>query len=296
MVEAPKKGAIAETLTLAGGDRASRTLGIEVDPAIGSVVQQLLTLGVLPGPEEEEPGERGDRDHRALEHHHDPGPALVGERVDAAGQLGGLVVGIERRPRPHEHVGKHGPDQAHGDHVDDLGAVAEPLRLRQRADQREPDPEPREEEGRVLDPVQQRRVEGGRLVQRRDVPDVEDPRPEDERDHRVGQGADPAQPADREHRLQDRAGQPQDEQQRGDVDDQQVLDHVAGDQLLGELLEGRGDRDEQHDDPGREAGQTPGRHRSALRSQVRGADRVGDPDHCEARRREGLDLEHPARG
>ena len=127
---------------------------------------------------------------RALEHHHDPRPALIGERFDSAGDLERLVVGIERRTRPHQHVREHGADQAHGDDVDDLGAVAEPGRLRQRAESATARCRGRRTRMTgVLDRVQERRVEGRRLIERRDVPDVEDRRPERERDDRVCQSA-----------------------------------------------------------------------------------------------------------
>ena len=68
---------------------------------------------------------------------------------------------------------------------------------------------------------------GRRLVEDRDVPDVEVDRPERQRDQRMGEVAQPVEPADREQRLQQRPGQAEHDQERPQVAHQQVLDHVG---------------------------------------------------------------------
>jgi hypothetical protein len=92
------------------------------------------------------------------------------------------------------------------------------------------------------------------VVQRRDVPDPH--RRDVERDREDGRGEDAGAPLDAEHpprdRAQDRARQPEDDQDRGDVQQQQVLDHVHEEQLLTERVDGAEQRHGGHGDPGEE--------------------------------------------
>ena len=113
----------------------------------------------------------------------------------------------------------------------------------------------------------------GGVVERRDVPEEEVERPERQGDGRVGEDLEAVEDADREDRLQQRAGQAEDEQQRGDVAEQQVLAHVGDDQLLGDVADRgeEGDRDRQQ--AGAEAELAPERHR-------RGRPRRGSIARC----------------
>ncbi len=114
----------------------------------------------------------------------------------------------------------------------------------------------------MLERVQRRRPVGG-VVDRRDVPEVEVDRPQREGDERVGEDLEPVEGADREERLQQRAGQPEDDQQRGDVADQQVLDHVGEHQLVGDVADRAEERDRDRQQAGAEAELAPERHAPA---------------------------------
>ena len=149
-------------------------------------VEQALLLDPLAGDLEEDPGEHAEGEEGALDHHHHAGRALVGERRDPPVALARRVDRVEHRPRPHQHVAEDRPGEADRDHVADLPAGAEPLRLRQRPEDRHPHQAAEEEEGRVLERVH-RRGPVGVLVERRDVPEEEVERPEREGDGRVGE-------------------------------------------------------------------------------------------------------------
>ena len=51
---------------------------VELDAALGGEVEELLALGVVAGPAQEQPGEDRERDDGALGHHHHARGALVG--------------------------------------------------------------------------------------------------------------------------------------------------------------------------------------------------------------------------
>ena len=110
-----------------------------------------------------------------------------------------------------------------------------------------------------------------------------------------------------QQRRQQRPGEAEHEQQRGDVADQQVLGHVGHEQLVGERVDRRAERDREHDQAGDVARLAPGRHRPAARSasvrartpvraatqssdQDRQADRLGPGASAAGRRRAALDL------
>ncbi len=117
------------------------------------------------------------------------------------------------------------------------------------------------------------------LVQRRDVPDVEAGRPQRQRDQRVGQHPQPVDRADRQQRLQQRAGQPEHDQQRGDVADHQVLGHVGQQQLLPHVRQRRHEPGDDQQDSGGEAEDAPGGHRATLAGQRLHPERVGRRRH-----------------
>ena len=78
----------------------------------------------------------------------------------------------------------------------------------------------------------ERAVLGRRLIQHRDVPDVEIDGPERQREQRVRQVSYPPEPAVGEQRLKERPGQAEDDQQGAQIAHQQVLDHVDEDELV----------------------------------------------------------------
>jgi hypothetical protein len=130
----------------------------------------------------------------------------------------------------------------------------------------------------------------GRLVEDRNVPQVEVRGPQREGDERVGERAQPAKPSLGEQRLQQRAGEPEHDQQRGEVPDQQVLAHVGDDQLVADLGAGGDQRRDDQGEAGEEARLPQRAHRATLMPEVDGADRVrgaeeGEREHLQ--RREG---------
>ena len=66
------------------------------------------------------------------------------------------------------------------------------------------------------------------------MPQVEVERPQRERDERVGEDAQAVEEADAQDGRQQRAGEAEHEQQRPEVADEQVLDHVHPEQLVGQ--------------------------------------------------------------
>ena len=109
------------------------------------------------------------------------------------------------------------------------------------------------------------------------MPDVEVDRPEDDRDHRVGEHPQLGDDPDPQHRGEHRPGNPEHQQQRGDVADQQVLGHVRDEQLVGELVDRRAERDGEDEQARGEADPAPQGHRTALVGQPAGPHVVGRP-------------------
>ena len=85
------------------------------------------------------------------------------------------------------------------------------------------------------------RVAQRRLVEDRQVPDVQVDRPQREGDQRMGEHAQAIEEADAQDRRDQRAGEAEHDQQRRDVAEQQVLDHVHVQQFLAGAAE-RGER------------------------------------------------------
>ena len=99
------------------------------------------------------------------------------------------------------------------------------------------------------------------------MPDVEVDGPQRQRDQRVGEELQPVDGPDAQDRREDRPGEAEDEQQRGDVAEQQVLAHVGDEQLLGEVVE-RADEGHEHDhEAAVEADLPPRRRRPPLAAQ-----------------------------
>ena len=87
----------------------------------------------------------------------------------------------------------------------------------------------------------------------------------------------------REQRLEERAGQPEHDQQRPDVPHEEVLRHVGEDQLGIEVTERGEEGDRDQEQAGGEAESPPGRDRPPLARQRHGAERVGRRDEGQRR-------------
>ena len=75
------------------------------------------------------------------------------------------------------------------------------------------------------------------LVEHGQVPPVEVDQPQRECDQWMGEGAQAVEQADPEHGDEQRAGEPQHDQQCRDVAEQEVLDHVHEQQVLADAPE-----------------------------------------------------------
>ncbi len=80
-------------------------------------------------------------------------------------------------------------------------------------------------------------VLGCGLIERRRVPGVDDDDPEADRQHRMHQRSEVAQARGAEDRPEHRAGEPDREQQGRLVGEHRVLDHVAEDEVVPELVQ-----------------------------------------------------------
>ena len=242
---------------------------------------------------QEEPGERDDRDERALEHHQRAREALIGVRRQAEVVVSGLVHVVERRAAPDEDVPDDGRDQPDADDVRELRAGSEPLGRGQRLEDGEPEDDPGAEERDVLDRVQRARLDRP-LVEHREVPEHEVRRPDRERDERVREDAQAHHAGQREDRAEHRAGEPGEQAQRREIAEQQVLRHVEREELL--LSDDR-DRRRECDHEEREAEgeerDPPARHRLVAAGKRPCPHGVGDADEDD--RRELEQVERPAR-
>src|SRR5207244_1159626 len=124
--------------SVADGSRSGRGIGAGLD--------QLLPQLALAGEPEEEPGERADRDERALEHHHAACDSLVGERRDPPTLRRMLVERIEDAAGPEEDVPEDRLEGADAEDIAELPAGAEPGRRGQHLDDRRPHQRPEAEE------------------------------------------------------------------------------------------------------------------------------------------------------
>ena len=195
-----------------------------------------------------------------LDHHHEPGDLLVGERREP---VRAVVVRVERREGEDEHVGQDlparrtAPPRARRGRRDGQPAV------RAGVDEQRPDEHAADHPADVLEVVQ-RLVRGAPRRRGRDVPDREVRRPE-RRTRRAAAAASRARRARRALRASGastRRGEEEDEQrpaqrrdhQRGaEIPDQHVLPHVGREELVVRRAVERPDEREQRDgEPERE--------------------------------------------
>ena len=136
---------------------------------------------------------------------------------------------------------------------------------------------------RVLKRVNGLAREGG-LVQAGQVPDVEIGDPQRQRDERMDEEAQPPHHRQAEERLKQRPGHTEHDQKRADVRHQQVLGHVAQEELLAQVR-GRGDERGEHEHHAAGEAELSGqRDRPALGAEGPGSQRVAD--YCQRRRQE----------
>ena len=163
-------------------------------------------------------------------------------------------AGVEDASGPEEDVPEHRLDRAHDRDVPDLRAGPEPFRRRQRLQDGQPHDRAAREEAEMLE-----RVHGvvahGRLVEERQMPDVEVHRPERQGDQRIGEEAQAVQEGER--RPQDRACQPREQRERREISEQDVLQHVEAEELFAERMDRADERDEEQRDAGREESDPP---------------------------------------
>ena len=141
------------------------------------------------------------------------------------------VPAVRRPVRPSEHVREDHAREARDDDVEELRARSEPLRSRQRLEHGSPEKRAGSEERCVLervDPV----VGERRLVEVRQVPEVERHRPERQSDERVREHAEALDDPVLENRSEERAGQAGDDQDRRHLAEEDVLCHVDEEELL----------------------------------------------------------------
>jgi hypothetical protein len=134
-------------------------------------------------------------------------------------------------------------------------------------------------------------VADSRLVEERQVPDIEVHSPDRQRDDRIREEAQRVH--ERERRPQDRSREPGEERERRKVAEQHVLQHVEAEELLADRVNGRDKRDEQECDAGRKEPDPPAGDRRSARSQRGHATRV---EHRDEDDRDDLQrVERPAR-
>ncbi len=120
----------------------------------------------------------------------------------------------------------------------------------------------------------------GRLVEEGQVPDVEVHGPQGKGDERVREHAQAAHGPHGEQRPQDGTGEAGDDAERREVAEQQVLDHVKGERLQGELFERPGEGDDEQEDAEPEDDGLPDRQRRPSPAQAAHAERVEKrPEH-----------------
>ena len=119
-------------------------------PRVMTPLEQLLPDLTLLRHAQEQPGDRDDRDQRALEHHQRAGEALVGLRREAEVVVARLVDVVEGLG-PDEDVSDERANEPDADDVPELGAGAEPFGGGQCLEDREPEDDAGREERDVLD-------------------------------------------------------------------------------------------------------------------------------------------------
>ena len=138
------------------------------------------------------------------------------------------------------------------------------------------------------------RVCDGRLVEHRQVPEVQVRRPERQRDGGVREHPQPLDRPQREQRPQDRAGEPGEEAERREVADQDVLQHVEAEELLlADRRDRRGEGEHEQRNPEREQQDPPERQGRAAAPQRSRPHRIGH--RRDRHRRELQRIDRPAR-
>ena len=110
----------------------------------------------------------------------------------------------------------------------------------------------------------ERIVSDRQLVEERQVPDVHIDGPQQERDHRTRHSSQRAGDADVQKRLEHRPCEPEYDQQRGNIPDDDVLNHVSDQDLIAERVERRELYDREHRRPADKRNDAPDCDRSAL--------------------------------
>jgi hypothetical protein len=202
--------------------------GRELQPRLRVVrpVDERLSSFGLAEPPQEQPGESGEGDSRALDEHDDRGEALVGECREAPRPRRGGVRLVDRRPSPHEDVRENHREDVQHDHPYGPPPRSEPGRPGEGADHESPHEQAEHEEQDVLEGVDAFVRERG-LVRRRKVPEPEVERPEGEDDNRRATSPKRRQPVP--------ASAPeksQRDEQRCEVADADVLEHVRREEAL----------------------------------------------------------------
>ena len=123
------------------------------------------------------------------------------------------------------------------------------------------------------------------LIERGQVPDIQVDGPQREGERRMRERAQAIEEGDAQDRGEQRAGQAEHDQERGDVAQQQVLDHVRIEQFLARRAEPR-QRRRDHDKAAVEARLAPAGDRAPRAGERVGASRV---EEREQRQRTQLD-------
>ena len=131
------------------------------------------------------------------------------------------------------------------------------------------------DEGDVLEHVDRLLPDRG-VEEQRDVPADEQRERDRERDAGMRDPPQGSRGEHGEHRPQQRAGQPREQERRCEVDEQEVLRHVRDEEVaFCEVRERRQERDAEHPDARRETGHAHGGHRSVSARERPGASAVG---------------------
>ena len=224
-------------------------------------VQELLLSHAMASRLEERPREHAEDQEGSLDHHDHPRYRLILNGCQAPFRLTGGVVLVKGEVRPHENVSKHGCRESNRDRVDDLPAGGEPGRRRERPENGHPHQHSEPKEHAVLKTVHCGPSVRG-VIENRQVPDEEVDGPERVGNEWIREDLKPTEESNRQDRLHDRACQTENQKQRRDIADDQVLDHVGDDQLFGEEATGTEEHQQHQDDSRSEADLSPHRNRS----------------------------------
>jgi len=128
----------------------------------------------------------------------------------------------------------------------------------------------------VLERVQQIMADR-RLIEQREPPDIHVERPDRQRDDRLRQRTQPARRPQPQQRRERRTREPDDDEKRRDVADQQVLCHVRDQDAVGQVVRGRALHGDDDQDAGRERDSATGGHGAAVARQPMRAHAIPEP-------------------